>query len=194
MTERPHSLSEITARKKPNTVTVPVCLDPELEDELDRAVAVVEANQGLVRTKKQPSAQDRRALADAEAALEEARTKAEAETVRFKLRAIGRLAFETLVSAHPPTGKQLTEARKKIGEWESVPHDDDEVPPSLPDWDVETFPAALVAASLVDPEATVEEVQALFDSDAWSGAETATLFTAALFVNQRMRGGSLGNV
>ena len=47
------------------------------------------------------------------------------------------------------------------------------------EWDPERFPAALVAATLVRPQLSLEEVQAMWGSKGWSPGELGNLFGVA---------------
>ncbi|MFJ4910653.1 hypothetical protein ACIQCR_34810 [Streptomyces sp. NPDC093249] len=95
-------------------------------------------------------------LAQANAALEE-------ETITVTFRALPCPAWETLLQDHPPTEEGADKGHE---------------------YNVDTFPAALVSASSTDGM-TVEEAQELLD--AWGDADAKSLFTAALLVNQTQR-------
>ncbi|MFD9792093.1 hypothetical protein ACFWXK_14205 [Streptomyces sp. NPDC059070] len=96
------------------------------------------------------------AAGSAQEALDEA-------TVELLFRALPRPAWEQLLREHPPTEEQADQGME---------------------YNVDTYPAALVSASSVDGM-SVEEAQELLD--AWSDPDAKALFTAALVVNQQLR-------
>lgn len=87
----------------------------------------------------------------------------EKTTIEFTFKGIGRKAFNTLVEEH--------QSQENKGEW-----------------DPETFPPALIAASCADPAMTPDEAKLLWDDEAWSVQELDQLFTGALKVNAALRG------
>ncbi|WP_194292881.1 hypothetical protein [Streptomyces smaragdinus] len=95
-------------------------------------------------------------LAKANAALEEG-------TLTLTFRALPRPVWEALLREHPPTEDGADQGHE---------------------YNVETFPAALISASSVDGM-SVEEAQELLDS--WADADAKSMFTAALIVNQTGR-------
>ncbi|MEH0535760.1 hypothetical protein ACKI1I_42650 [Streptomyces turgidiscabies] len=99
----------------------------------------------------------------AQSALDEARQALVAGTLKLTFRALPRPAWEQLLREHAPTEEQA-----------DLGHE----------YNVETFPAALVSASSVDGMSEVEAQELL---DSWSDADAKALFTAALLVNQTMR-------
>lgn len=84
--------------------------------------------------------------------------------VALLFQALSAQEYDDLIAKHPPTKKQR----------------DDGIRGFNPD----TFPAALIAASLVKPKLTVEQVKALYQSADWSDGERASLFGGAFEVNQ----------
>ncbi|MGR3872709.1 hypothetical protein ACUXZZ_29640 [Streptomyces graminifolii] len=99
----------------------------------------------------------------AQAALDDARRALAAGTLALTFRALPRPAWEQLLREHTPTEEQA-----------DLGHE----------YNVETFPAALVSASSVDGMSEAEAQELL---DSWSDADAKALFTAALLVNQTMR-------
>lgn len=84
--------------------------------------------------------------------------------VSLLFRALSGEDYDDLVAKHPPTDKQRKDGMRGFN----------------PD----TFPPALVAASLVQPQLTVDQVKGLWGSSDWSDGERASLFGHALEVNQ----------
>lgn len=108
---------------------------------------------------------------EAQAAFDAAKAALDAETVELRFRSIGRKRYEELVRAHPPTDEQKTENA-------DAPYD------------IETFSAALIAASCIEPVMTEAEVSEL--SETWNVAEFMQLWVAALEVNTQRRVVELG--
>ncbi|MFC8449492.1 hypothetical protein [Kitasatospora sp. NPDC057223] len=93
-------------------------------------------------------------------------------TVRLTFRALPRPAWEALLREHTPTEEQADKGM---------------------DYDVESFPAALIAASHVERDESGAEVEGMTAADAqtlldeWSDADAKVLFTGAMLVNQHTR-------
>jgi len=100
--------------------------------------------------------------------------------VWMTFRGIGRARYDALQERHPPTAEQQLKTKQQLGT-------DDKLA-----WNPDTFPPALIAACLVEPKLTEEEVQRLWISDEWNQAELATLITTALEVNSTRRTVELG--
>lgn len=165
--------------KKPLTKTVAVVLDPDLAEEFEEARRTRE----VAALRSDRDGKDTEAafqLLEADQKLADLRRRLEAEeaVVHFKFRGIGRHAYEALVDAHPPTPEQRTKA--KAGGFEAVA------------WNYDTFPPALVAACLVAPAMSVDDVAAIWDSADWNQAELQTLLNAAIEVNGTRRTVELG--
>lgn len=89
--------------------------------------------------------------------------------VPFKVRSISRKAWADLLAKHPPTREQVR-AESRLT------------------FNPETFPAAAIAATLVSPEMTLDQVKVLENGVDGKGgltdAQFNTLFNAAVEVNQ----------
>lgn len=168
--------ADIKKKKKPLFQRVPIALDGDKADEFNAARARVDELEAQLAELNDKAT--RSALVDAKNKLEELRSEMEDNVVVFVFRAIGRPAFEDLTAEHPPTKKQKDEAEKKGAE--------------EPAWNSETFPPALVAAALVEPKLTEEEVLEIWNSDNWNDAELMALFLAAFNVNQNRKVVDLG--
>jgi hypothetical protein len=107
-------------------------------------------------------------------------------SIKFLFKAIGRRNMEKLVNDHQPTEAQLAEVEeakaKAIAEGDKDITEDMSV-----QWNFETFPAALIARSMVAPLAwspeTEDEILEWLDGEEWTTAEIGELFTAALSAN-----------
>lgn len=165
------SFEELISKKKAVTKTVAIPLDPGLAEELTKAK---EERDNLARTAairdKDTDAAARLWQAEENVAQIEQQLRDTDSVAYFKLRAIGRAAFDALVNAHPPTSAQRAKA-KSLGLGGEMA------------WNPDTFPPALVAACLVDPEMTEDQARLLWEDDSWNAAETQALMDAALEVN-----------
>lgn len=167
---RPATADHLRSRKQPATKTVEVVLDPSLAEQVREAERRRDDTERRLGTR--PDSEQVQAEAwEAAAALDALRAQAVKDdavvTVRF--RSIGRHAWDDLIRQHPPTDAQVAEAKASgMGDL---------------NFNSETFPPAVVAASLDEPKLTVEEVAAIWDSPDWNQAELGILFAAALEVN-----------
>lgn len=84
--------------------------------------------------------------------------------VTFTFHSIGDWGYNALLNEHPPGQDHLGMK-----------------------WHPETFPSALIVASMVSPELTVAEVDQLRRSKAWSSGEFDELFSMAYAVNRASR-------
>lgn len=80
------------------------------------------------------------------------------EDVEFELQALSAHELDKLQAKHQPTASQKLQGMA---------------------WNGDTFPPALVAACLVDPEVSAEEMTEIWTSGEWSTGELSTLFNAA---------------
>lgn len=153
--------ADLLAKKKPVSRKVTLVLDGVLADEWNALSAKADA------ARKQSPVDDA-ALAEIEEQLDSLRPSVNDATVELTVAAMGRLQFQVLQEQHPPTEQQQREARKQGATLL---------------FNSETFPAALVAASLIEPKMTEHEVHELFDSEKFNDAELTGLFVAAMSVN-----------
>ncbi len=164
----------VKSKKKPVTRRVPIALDSDWADELDEAKARLTKAQARLDVRTSPTKEDYAELAEAQEAVDALEARREDCAIEFVFRSIGRPAFEDLVGEHPATKAQKEQAKKE--------GNDDLT------WNPETFPQALVHASLVSPENMSEEdVTEMWDSPDWNQAELISLFYGALEVNQSRR-------
>jgi len=146
--------AEVMAMAKRRETKVRICVAGDLAAEADQLAAELAALKG----------QSGMSLADGE---ERARIQSELDEVaalmreaevEYRFRALPRKERSDLIAAHP----------KRPGEDE--------------EWNLETYPAALVAACVVEPVMSVSEVNQLFDVVNEDGC--ARLFNAAWRANQ----------
>src|SRR5690606_12227727 len=103
-----------------------------------------EAKDGQGLSSKLPELEER--LREAEAAADEA-------VVSFTFRAVGRKQLDDLVRECPPSPEQLER-------WRETTRTSPLLAGGAPEYDPSTFYPRLIAASLVEPEATSDEVLA----------------------------------
>ena len=120
-------------------------------------------DQGVEEARRDAWVEGRPEVLAATAALTGAEDNLDAETIRLTFRALPRPVWEQLLREHPPTEAQSDQGME---------------------YNVETFPAALIAACSVDGMAETEAQELL---DMWADADAKAMFTCALLVNQTMR-------
>lgn len=113
--------------------------------------------------------------------LKDAEGHLDAASVWCVFRAIGRKGYDDLIRAHP-----ATDCEKDCGECDTcnIRKESGDATARAP-YHAETFAPALIAASCVEPQMSVEQVATLFDE--WTTAEIMSLFVAALEVNTQRR-------
>ena len=84
--------------------------------------------------------------------------------VTLKYQAIGMRAYDKLVAKHPPKAEQRAEGSS---------------------FDIDSFAPALIAACSVEPEITISEAKAIWESEDWSRGDVMVLFRNAVELNNR---------
>ncbi|WP_328403998.1 hypothetical protein OHS70_34240 [Streptomyces sp. NBC_00390] len=174
-------MAKLRARQLPER-TLSICDDPVLKADVTEAAlglarARTEAQsasieQAVPEDQRDEWVQARPEVLAAAGALEDAQRALDEATVTLTFRALPRPVWEQLLREHPPT-----EAQADAGM----------------EYNVETFPAALIAACHIERDGAGTEVPGMTESDAqelldlWPDSEAKALFTAALLVNQTMR-------
>lgn len=171
------TIDEILAKKKPNQMVVWIPLDADLAGTYQKAETEFNAATSFATVRVGDGEAQRRAD-EAETALDDAKVALREASLKFVFQAVGRKRYEELVLKHPATKEQQRKAR--------------ELRTDVPEFDEDTFPQALVAACLVEPELSEDDVHRLWESDNFSIAEQRTLFQTAILVNQNWRVVDLG--
>lgn len=167
---RPATADHLKSRKQPATKTVEVVLDPALAEEVREAERRRDdAERRLTVRPDDDQVQSELWAVTADLEALRARAVNEDAVVAVRFRSIGRHAWDDLIRTHAPTEEQVTEA-KAAGMTEL-------------NFNSETFPPAVVAASLDEPKLSADEVAAIWESPEWNQAELGILFAAALEVN-----------
>lgn len=171
---RPLTMDRLRSSKKPTIERVPILLDPDLAERFSNAKSEYEL--ARIRLEAAPGNAERADEFDAaKVAYDEALAAAEDELAEFVFRSVGRARWDELVTEHRPTEEQQKKHRRAN-------------PKANPlEWNPDTFPIAAVAASLQSPELTEADVKELWDDADWNDAELASLFFAAVKVNQQRK-------
>lgn len=189
------SFEAVRARKKPTTETVPIVLDTEwavrLGDAQEKvnqarsAQKVAEAMLDVVDRESPTFETTATEAVDAQAALDVAvaardalRAEASETIIEFKFRGLAMWEIDELIAEHRPTDAQRAEAKKNGA--------------NPPQWDVDTYPPALVHTAMVFPDWSLADVQALFRDPNWNVRETRDLYDAADSVSMGRRVVDLG--
>ena len=174
---RPATFDHLRSKKKPITRSVAICSDSDLQDAWDLLqMQVTNARSTLTFRDDE---QTQRELDDLLAQVEEMKPQVEEATLTFRFRSLSRKKYDELQSAHLPTPAQIQEAKDSgLG---------------IPAVNTDSFPPALIAASCVEPEMTLDDAKSLWEDDEnWSQGELTMLYEVAIAVNQQRRVIDLG--
>ena len=154
------TIADIKAKKKPVTKRVPIQMDGEIADQIeklrDEHLAARDHDRVSNENDTAPAIQKK---------IDTMMKKAVKSIEVFTFRSIGRFAYDEMVGEHPPSKDQ-----KKDGA----------------DFNTDTFPPHLVSASCIDPEIPIEDALEIFSDPDWNGAELRSLFFGALDVNREL--------
>lgn len=171
------SYKDIKKRKKPMIRRVPIAMDGEKADSFNEAVAGL--HEAMDKSAEDPGNKTLSAnMYELKEHVNELRSDIEDYIVDFVFRSVGRRRYEELVSECPASKKQIADS-KRDGLDE-------------PGWNPDVFPPTLIAAALVEPEMTSEDVFEMWESEEWNQAELVTLFMAAMAVNAERKTVNLG--
>jgi hypothetical protein len=174
-------MARLRARKLPER-TLSICDDEDAKTAVTdaamalakaRAAAIAEcAEQGIREDQRDAWVASNPQVLAADAALNQAQEALGAATLTLTFRALPRPVWEQLLREHAPSEAQADQGME---------------------YNVETFPAAVIFACHVERDAVGEEMEGMSVADAqelldtWADAEAKALFTAALLVNQTLR-------
>jgi len=169
------TLADIRARKVGRVASTRIQLNGGLASELEE-----------LRVEYEKARQDERGQTNADLSmpirsqrllrkLEQLVAESEESEQQFKFKALGRHDYEALVAKHPPRPEDHAEAASVAEQTGSRA--------SKAEWNYETFPPALIAASSLEPTMTESEATDLWNDSDWNGAELVKLFQTALIVN-----------
>ncbi|MET7890012.1 hypothetical protein [Streptomyces mirabilis] len=174
-------MNRLRARKLPER-TLSICDDEGAKTAVTdaalalakaRATALAEcAEQGISEDQRDAWVASNPQVLTADATLTDTQDSLNAVTLTLTFRALPRPVWEQLLREHAPTEAQADQGME---------------------YNVETFPAALVSACHVERDEVGEAVDGMSVADAqelldtWADAEAKALFTAALLINQTLR-------
>lgn len=164
-------LDHLRSQKKPVTKSVRIATDQEVAERYQESKTDLD----LARITYENNSRSEKAIAEyseAKAKFDEARIELRDNSIAFKFRSIGRRKYDDLVKEHPITDEQREEAKSSNGGED----------PGI-EWNYDTFPDALIAACLVEPEISPEEMLEWLQTDEWNSAEQQALFQAAFSAN-----------
>lgn len=164
MPEKKTPQDHLPSLKKARVKTLWFATDFELVDELEG----LQKQNGLAELIGTEAAQAAEVLRQAK--VKEVEDKLRKSSIKIVIQSMNRKAYDELISAHPATEAQLEEYKGQRNK---------------PQFNLETYPVALVLASVIDPEAPQAELEEWFNSDAWSGGEFTELFTACIQINSQ---------
>lgn len=150
-------IEDILAAARPRETEITLCLAGDLAADAERLTAEIDRLGATYAPSSLADVDPRRELA---AELDKVIAKMRQAEVTFRFRGLGRKEYSDLLAEHAPR-------------------------PGTSDgqWNVETFPPALVVASCIDPEMTVEQGAALYE--VVNDGQRGELFTAAWSANNR---------
>ena len=155
-------MADIIRKKKGITKLVTIQLDGEAATR----ISLLRAQHASALTYDTKHNEDDTAPAIQEQIDDEIEESRDTEIV-FHFKSIGAPAYDKLLNKPE---NQPSEELKKLGA----------------DFNPDTFPPAIVAASCIDPEMTLEEALTIYNDPAWNGAELQKLFFGALEVNTEL--------
>lgn len=172
-------MARLRARKLSER-TVSICDEPELKTQVTDAAMKLAAARATAECLEQGVSEEQRdafvasnpQVLAADAALTRAQDELADATLTLTFRALPRPVWEQLLREHAPSEAQADQGME---------------------YNVDTFPAALISACHVERDADGTELESMSVADAqelldtWSDAEAKVLFTAALVINQSLR-------
>lgn len=160
--KRPATYDFLAAKPKPWRIV-------EIHGDIEAVKALEQAEKALGDGELAKYADDaarEAALAPLRAAVDECREQVVKSTRQLLVQAVGREHKEKIRLAHPPTDESHREA-EAIG--------------TKAEWEPKGYSIALIAASLVEPKLSEEELHAL--TEQWTDGEFLVLWMAVLEVN-----------
>lgn len=177
---RPQTWDHMKSRKKPPVRTVTIPLDDEIAAQWQDAHGKLELAKIRLDFKIEDPEIHRQVveeIAKQQAILDGLSESMEDSVAIFKIKGLGRKKYENMQS---DTKYQPTEAQIKMNK-------DRNGAGAVLDWNPDTFPVDLIAACMIQPEMTYDQVVEMWESDEWTQSELLMLLGAALEVNQQTR-------
>jgi len=173
------TLDHLRSRKKPVLKTLWIPTDDEIASEYNRLEQEVASAEMQAKVRSDDKAASERAAA-ALMALADYEPVMRKNAIKFVFRSIGRKKFDALLAQHPATDKDRADA---LGVKEEELAAGNDLSEAELQWSPQTFPMALIAKSMVEPELTEAEILEWIDDDEWGTSEVMTMFTTALQAN-----------
>lgn len=186
MSTKPITLGHLKKRKQRSTRSIRIATDQKVEETFREAKQALELAKG--RERRYPTDPDvAAAYKTLSAEYAEAEREMAKHSIKFTFQSIGYKPYDQLVEAHLMNKERLDQL---ISEGKLSKDQAEEAT-----WDPETFPVALLVASMTEPD--IEDKEALLEwitSDDWNISEVQALFEAATIANMSSRVVELGNV
>lgn len=177
--DKPVTYDHLKSRKKPVVRSIRISLDQEHSESIEELENSIKRL--TVRHRARPDDNLVEAqLDEAEKRISELYDLVRDNSVKFQFRSVGRKKYDRLLTEHPPEAQHI-EAARKIDMKATL------------EFNPDTFPEALVAASLLEPPLSRADVADMFSSDDWNTAELALLFQTAMEANVSRNMVPLGN-
>lgn len=177
------TLDHLRSKKRPVLKTVYIPTDDEVASEFNRLEQESSMLEMQSRVRPEDTDLAGRALA-AKAAFKEYEPVMRKNAIKFVFKSIGRKKMDALITNNPATDEEKAEELKSGS-------GDDGEPIDLT-WSPKTFPTALIARAMVEPELSEAEILEWMDDDEWGAPEIMTLFSTALQANTTHQLISLG--
>lgn len=193
-----NALDRLRERKKPAENIVPVCMDSGLVEHRDQISARLSQLRNRLGSRSDTKLELE--IQGLEDDLDNAQQAVLEASEWFAVRALAPDDYQKLVDAHPPTKEQKQQARKDNGPRASLA------------WDPDTFPYALMIASVfvltvkefnedskpefdgTEDQFTEEFVTEMRSNGNWGGGELAVLVNTAIKINESASNiGAAGN-
>jgi hypothetical protein len=172
--DRPRTTWDVARkRKKRNRDSVTIALDPDVGKAWLEAQSDINRWE-LVLTQNGDDADALQSRDEAQQRLDGMRDLLEENSITFVFESLPRHEYEKLVQANPPKADQIKDARKTgaLRKNQTLP------------FDIETFPPALIAASVVEPvDMTESAVQELWNGSDWGQSELNQIYECAMRAN-----------
>ena len=167
------TLADIKRRKKGRIAKVTIQLDGEVAAQLEELREKLQEAKAEQRVSA-PDMGTKDKVAVLAREIEQMVESARDSEATFVFKAMGRRGYDELVSKHPPK-KADRDIAKRLADETGQPHS--------AEFDSDSFPPALIAASSLEPLMSETDAIALWNDPDWNGAELIKLFNTALMVN-----------
>ena len=163
--KRPATLDHLRAKPRPYRIV-------EIHGDLDAVRDLAAAEKRLLEAQMAiPSGVDEaereRRLAEATAEVDRLKELVESSTRQVLMGGVGRVRKRALLDEHPPRESDHAKAKEQGAQ--------------AAEFNLDSYPVALIAASLIDPQVTEEELEEI--TAEWTDGEFMMLWFAALEVN-----------